>query len=213
RLVRPGEGSADTKRVERLAKAAPDEVTQNLVKIMSASDARLLTTDDSGVEITHEALIRSWGELRKWVERDRKWILVEQRLGEDAKNWKDKKEHSKYLYTGAQLEDAKEWHKRNRKAGEHFKDEIRFVKKAVARDNRRIQLLGTGLVGALVLAAAATWMTIQAVEQRNQAFRTDGESAMVLADVAKKAEGNRFPDQIFYHARAIGFDGYGREET
>ena len=212
RLVRPGEGAADTKRIEQLAKAAPDDISRNLVEIMSAQDARLLTADDSGVEITHEALIRSWGELRKWVERDRKWILVEQRLAEDAKHWKDKGEKSKFLYSGARLEDAKEWMKRNRKAAGQFGLETRFVKKSVARANRRLQLMVTATIGSLLLAFAAFWMTERALASREQAYVKDAEGALALAKVAKM-EGNVYPDQIFHKARAIGFAGFGREQA
>ncbi|MDF1816771.1 MAG: formylglycine-generating enzyme family protein, partial [Verrucomicrobiales bacterium] len=209
---RPGEGAADTKRIEQLERAAPDDISQKLVKIMSASDARLLTADDTGVEITHEALIRSWGELRKWVERDRKWILVEQRLAEDAKHWNENGEKSKFLYSGARLEDAKEWLKRNRKAAEQFRLEMRFVKRSVARANRRLQLMVTATIGSLALAFAAFWITERALDSREQAYVKDAEGALALAKVAKM-EGNVYPDQIFHKARAIGFAGFGREES
>ena len=93
-LVRPGEGTQDTRR-----RAALTEIGEVGRKVMwPLIDARLLTTslvpDDSDeddgleelepssgtVEITHEALITHWDRLRKWLTEDRDFLLWRERL-------------------------------------------------------------------------------------------------------------------------------------
>jgi formylglycine-generating enzyme required for sulfatase activity len=209
KLVRPGEGSADTKRIAALAKAAPEPVSQKLVQVMSAPEARLLTTDADGVEITHEALIRSWGKLRQWVERDRKWILVEQRLSEDAEAWKDQGRKAKFLYSGARLEDAKVWRRRKRKAGEarHFPLEMTFVGRSIGRANLRTRLMGTLTIAALGFGGLAIWGMELSLRARDRAWRAEGLGALERAEAAPDV----YPDRIFHTARAIGFAGFGGE--
>ncbi|MFM7787520.1 MAG: S-layer homology domain-containing protein, partial [Microcystis panniformis] len=69
-LVRPGEGTEDTRRLA--TKAELGEVNWVLVKQLA--DARLVVTSRSEeaqvetVEVVHEALIRNWGELRGWMD-------------------------------------------------------------------------------------------------------------------------------------------------
>jgi formylglycine-generating enzyme required for sulfatase activity len=210
KLVRPGEGSADTKRIAALAKAAPEPVSQKLVQVMSAPEARLLTTDADGVEITHEALIRSWGKLRQWVERDRKWILVEQRLSEDAEAWKDQGRKAKFLYSGARLEDAKVWRRRKRKAREaqHFPLEMQFVGRSIGRANLRTRLMGTLTIAALGFGGLAIWGMEKSLQARDDARAVDGYAALGNAKAAPK----RYPDQLLHRARAIGFSGFGGED-
>jgi hypothetical protein len=76
-LTNPGEGTEDTRRrIPRSQlgdRAAIDAVLQELVK------GRLITvseTEPPQVEVTHEALIRGWGELRKWLDADRDSLRI-----------------------------------------------------------------------------------------------------------------------------------------
>src|SRR3954452_9875994 len=75
----------------------------------------MLTTEgdvsekDAFVEVAHEALIRSWPQLRKWIDADRAGLRTRTRLTEAVRDWKNCGRDSAYLYTGARLAVAKEW--------------------------------------------------------------------------------------------------------
>ena len=60
-------------------------------------DSRLLITDTDStgketVEVTHEALLRVWPELIRWLKEDRNILLQLEGLSRAAQDWKDKKE-------------------------------------------------------------------------------------------------------------------------
>ncbi|MGD2078545.1 MAG: BTAD domain-containing putative transcriptional regulator, partial [Chloroflexota bacterium] len=79
-LVRPGEGTEDTRRLATRAELADD-----WQRVQLLADARLVVTGrdpagDDTVEIVHEALIQSWGRLREWLAADRDFRLWQERL-------------------------------------------------------------------------------------------------------------------------------------
>ena len=84
RLVAPGDGREDTRAVAELP--ADDPVLRAVVQRFA--DARLLVTGWNSasakelVEVSHEALIRSWTELRRWVDEDRHFLRTLRRRSE-----------------------------------------------------------------------------------------------------------------------------------
>jgi hypothetical protein len=108
RLTQPGEGTEDTRRratmdevvTRRGESKAVEDVTQTM------ANARLLTTDEEPgkqvVDVSHEALIRGWPRLRKWIEEDRAGLRILRRLTEVACEWQPTKDES-LLYRGARL--------------------------------------------------------------------------------------------------------------
>ncbi|MFC3896076.1 helix-turn-helix domain-containing protein [Lentzea rhizosphaerae] len=97
RLIALGEGTEDTKRRAALRHLDPD-VLERL------AGARLVTLSEQYVELTHEALIRSWPRLRDWVAEDRNALNVHHRLTEAAAAWDG--HDPDQLYRGARLADA-----------------------------------------------------------------------------------------------------------
>jgi hypothetical protein len=87
-LVTPGEGREDTRaRIDM-----PDDAAMRaVIATFAGGDARLLVTDQSegrrSVEVSHEALIRHWGELRQWIDANRENLRTRARLKEDRKEW------------------------------------------------------------------------------------------------------------------------------
>jgi hypothetical protein len=134
RLTQPGEGTEDTKRRVSMREllsfseksAAEEQIIQRL------ADASLLTTEgdpsqrDAFVEVAHEALIRNWPQLRKWIDADRAGLRTRTRLTETARDWKNSGRDTAYLYTGGRLLIAEEW------AGSHAdelsSDEAEFLR-------------------------------------------------------------------------------------
>ncbi|MFE9251412.1 hypothetical protein [Streptomyces sp. NPDC007088] len=67
---------------------------------------RLLTVDRDEARISHEALLRAWPRLRRWIDEDRAGLLERQRLAEAADEWQTSGRDPAYLYRGARLENA-----------------------------------------------------------------------------------------------------------
>jgi hypothetical protein len=112
-LVQPGAGTADTRRVA--TKADLNESNWDLVKQLA--DARLVVTsrteknseqETETVEVVHEALIRNWGQLRKWMEVDREFRTWQEQLRSAKKQWEENHREQGSLLRGAALLKAEE---------------------------------------------------------------------------------------------------------
>ena len=57
---------------------SPDDVNALLERL---AEARLVTLSDGSAEVAHEALIREWPRLRRWLEEDRAGIRAHRQLG------------------------------------------------------------------------------------------------------------------------------------
>lgn len=121
RLTHPGEGTEDTRRrahVTELTTQIEEQVAVTEV-VNKLADERLLTTskdEQSGeqiVDVSHEALIRGWPRLRKWVDEDRAGLRTLLRLSEAAQEWAHENRDEGLLYRGARLETALEWRTHN----------------------------------------------------------------------------------------------------
>lgn len=110
RLVRPGEGEADTRR--RATSSELGGEAQGLVKILA--DERLVVTSrmagsvEDTVEVSHEALVRHWSHLKDWVEADRQFLLWQQRLNVMRKEWESGQRSTDLLLRGQPLREAVE---------------------------------------------------------------------------------------------------------
>ena len=121
RLVQPGEGTEDTKRRVSYRELLPEdparaETVRKLVQTLASRDARLITTEGTdatggAIEVAHEALIRGWTQLRRWVDAARTGLRVHRRLTEAAQEWAEAQPEAKedFLYSGARLAVSREW--------------------------------------------------------------------------------------------------------
>ncbi len=108
RLTQPGEGSEDTKRRVPMSQLGDANVISPIINRLS--NVRLITVEkDSFVEVSHEALIRSWSKLRTWIESERESMRTQHRLTEAAAEWSGSSRDSNYLYQGIRLAEAEEW--------------------------------------------------------------------------------------------------------
>lgn len=103
--------------------------------------ARLLTQDSHDavptVEVAHEALIRKWPTLRRWLDEDRAGLAQRRRVTESAKQWEREQYDVSLLYRGTQLAIAEEWRKTwNPRIGER---ERRFLDAATALRSQEAQ--------------------------------------------------------------------------
>src|SRR5437773_4244027 len=65
------------------------------------------------LEVSHEALIRSWPRLRQWLDEDRAGLRVHRRITETAEEWEGTNRDDDLLYRGARLLQAQEWGERH----------------------------------------------------------------------------------------------------
>ncbi|MFD8498882.1 helix-turn-helix domain-containing protein [Amycolatopsis sp. NPDC059657] len=107
RLTALGEGTEDTKR--RLSRDELDDDPDIDIALGKLADARLITLDEHGIDIAHEALIRSWPRLREWLTEDREALRVHRRITEAAEAWEALDHDAGSLYRGARLAIAQDW--------------------------------------------------------------------------------------------------------
>ncbi|MCF1592551.1 AAA family ATPase [Streptomyces muensis] len=108
RLIEPGQGNADTRRPltrPELDEWADPEVPPVLDRL---ARARLLTLDEEGVQLAHEALISCWPRLRGWIDEDRERLRHHRRLTEAARTWLEHDHDPGTLYRGTRLARAEE---------------------------------------------------------------------------------------------------------
>ena len=112
RLTELGEGVQDTRRrakLDELAQAKEQDAVAKVLKTLT--DARLVTTEEDSAEVAHEALIREWGTLRKWLDEDRESLRLHRHLTESAQEWQRRGHEASELYRGARLKQLQDWMK------------------------------------------------------------------------------------------------------
>ena len=100
------DGAVIARRVER-TRIAIDEAHAKIVDRLV--DARLLTTDQESVQISHEALAREWPRLREWLADDVEGQRIMRHLGSAAAAWDAMGRPDSELYRGGRLTTAQQW--------------------------------------------------------------------------------------------------------
>jgi WD40 repeat protein/transcriptional regulator with XRE-family HTH domain len=172
RLVAFGEGVEDTRR--RVPRGDLD-----LPGIGSVLDqlavARLIVLGEDTVEIAHEALIRAWPRLQRWLSTDRDGLRTHRQLTEAAQSWVSLARDPGALYRGARLAVAREWATRTGDCAAMTAVERAFLdasveladreRAATARRNRQLRYLVAGLSVLLVAMVGAG--TVALVQRRD----------------------------------------------
>ncbi len=142
--------------------------------------ARLFTvdTDEMGrvtVSIVHEALLQHWQYLRLWLEQEREYFAMLQRVQSACVLWKQEKEPKDLLLSeGKSLRDAE--YLRLEHASALSDEEVRFIaasKKHAERQKRRLHML---IVALIIGFALAIIMFFQAREQEQKAIAARNEA-------------------------------------
>jgi hypothetical protein len=117
RLIQPGMTEQDTTRrrvsLSELQLSNPHETLMLGEVTRAFTTARLLTaTTVAGVamvEVSHEAVIREWLRLAKWLREAREDIRLQQTISQDAAVWERHGKPGDHLYRGSRLRDARLW--------------------------------------------------------------------------------------------------------
>ncbi|WP_228980879.1 caspase family protein [Streptomyces sp. DH12] len=80
------------------------------------AQARLVTVDQTTAQISHEALLRAWPRLRRWIEEDRAGLVTRQQLTDAADAWHRAGRSPEYCYRGTRLVAADDWLREQRHA-------------------------------------------------------------------------------------------------
>jgi len=127
-LVCFGENTDATRRI-----ATREQIgAENWLLVTKLANARLVVTgrdEDKKqltVEVVHEALIRGWERLRKWMEEDHKFRKWQDRLRTEKDIWKNSDKDNSALLRGALLVEAEDW-LRQRSEGIIDQEEREFI--------------------------------------------------------------------------------------
>ncbi|MET7567469.1 helix-turn-helix domain-containing protein [Streptomyces sp. NPDC005492] len=108
RMVVPGQGTPDTRRPLTRTELAQWPNPAVPVVVERLTRARLLTADDTGVHLAHEALITCWPRLHHWIDQDRDRLRHHRMLTDATRTWLDHDRDPGALYRGARLARAEE---------------------------------------------------------------------------------------------------------
>ncbi|MDJ0615965.1 MAG: ATP-binding protein [Calothrix sp. MO_192.B10] len=135
-LVRPGEGTEDTRRLATRAEVKNWE----LVTFLAGAEARLVVTGRNEqnktetVEVVHEALIREWKRLGEWMESDRTFRNWQEGLRFAMHQWQKSNNDEEVLLRGAPLAEAENW--LQQREDEISQPEWEFIQSSLALRDR-----------------------------------------------------------------------------
>jgi hypothetical protein len=123
------------------------------------ANARLLTIrqerDATMVEVAHEALLRKWPLLRRWLDEEREFLTGRNELELDLRDWEGAapKKKAQALLTGLKLDRAEAW--LAAKPHQLSDGERNFIKASVRRKKKRRRLIFAIAAGVMIAAFLA----------------------------------------------------------
>ncbi|MCC5667767.1 CHAT domain-containing protein, partial [Nostoc sp. CHAB 5784] len=190
-----GEKRRDTRRRVWLDELVPFggdlASTKQLVQQLAGEGARLVVTsvDESTnrqeVEVAHEALIRYWPRLLKWLDDNRINLQLRETIRQAALEWEKQQKDENYLaHRGGRLEDAQVLAKHtsflNQREADYVKACVelrqRQQKEKEARRRREIRIAWGTAGGAVVALIVTAYFWSEALDQKKQAQKTRAEA-------------------------------------
>ncbi len=186
RLAETGDGGVLVRRRVPRGELADDPATARALSELV--NRRLLTAGDTGVEVTHEALLTHWPRLAGWLAEDEHGRALRRHLAPAAAEWHVTGRPDAELYRGARLASALDWiadqlaeltgverdflaASRDYADRELAQETARADRQARAR--RRLLAALAAALSLLLVAAGATWLAVN----RQQAASTAGRQA------------------------------------
>ncbi|MEH1888180.1 MAG: pentapeptide repeat-containing protein [Nostoc sp.] len=153
-LTQLGEGTEDTRRqvVQRdlLTSQHPEVVINRIIQRLA--DEKLVVTSTLSnqiavVDVAHEALIRHWLLLRKWIEESRDVLRQKRKIEAAAIEWRDKRRVKDYLLQGKRLREVVDFHKQQTENLRLSDLAIEFIQASVRqRRNNRFRSIAFFLI-------------------------------------------------------------------
>ncbi|CAC5344082.1 MULTISPECIES: WD40 repeat domain-containing protein [Planktothrix] len=197
-LVRPGEGTLDTRRVA--TRAELNETNWSLVKELA--DARLVVTNrtiisqdnsqqqiniqgQETVEVVHEALIRNWGQLREWMNTDREFRTWQEKLRGEMRQWQEMKKDRGTLLRGAPLLEAEKW--LQKRSDQLSLEEREFINQSTDQRKKQefLSKLGIGSMAVALLVLTSWWI----ITKQNAEIRDISTSSQLMLQSNQQFDG------------------------
>ncbi|MBN2393078.1 MAG: CHAT domain-containing protein [Anaerolineae bacterium] len=207
RLVHYGEGdAADTRQRQALAALVTESGKEDALRrlIKKLADARLVVTGEGEtVEIIHDALLREWPSLKKWIAEQREFYLWRQRLDVQLQTWQAQGQDEGALLRGALLAEAEGWvagrgvdlnvsERHFIHAGLTLREQEQAARE---RRRRRLTLATVGMSVILLVLALLAWrqrnvaLDAQAMAEVEAQYRATAQAeAVTEANRARNAE-------------------------
>ena len=211
-MVHLGHGADDARRSVSLQDLFHDGgYAAELVRAVAERLAkkRLITLGTGTATLTHEAILRCWPRLRRWIEEDRTGLLAHQQLVDATRAWLGDARNVALLYRGSRLDDALAWAGTTHHQPRLKPELVAFLEASVAqrqleerarRRARRFRRAFTATVTILAIGAASfayyvyrerTIAISQEAAANAQLLRgSDAASAMALALAAYGVDAN-----------------------
>jgi WD40 repeat protein/DNA-binding SARP family transcriptional activator len=160
RLVGLGAQGAVERRRVALAEFATEQ-SEDVARVLALfTDRRLLTVSTATVEIAHEALLREWPRLCRWIEEDREGLRIQGSLTAAAQEWRRLDRDEGALYRGVRLTEALQWRAHRDVPLSEPEDEFLASSEASGARDRVTRRRRIGLTGAAVATLAAAVVAI-----------------------------------------------------
>lgn len=184
-LVRPGDGTEDTRRVATRAEVGADN--WDLVTQLAGESARLVVTgrNEDTVELVHEALLRAWRRLWDWMKQDRTFRVWQEGLRFARRQWLQSGQDDDALLDGFLLSEAEEWQVKRQE--DLSAEEQAFIQLSLEVRDRRIQQREDELQELVEQKDKALQAEAEAAEHARNALQAETE-AVEQARKATKAE-------------------------
>ncbi|WP_147437667.1 WD40 repeat domain-containing protein [Streptomyces radicis] len=163
------------------------------------AERRLITVDRDSAQIAHEALLREWPQLRRWIEQDAATLLLRQELRAVADVWHAAERDPAYLYRGSRLQEVLELGELPERervfvaASEETEERERHREaRGVTALRRSLGAVAVALCLALI-ATAVAWVQLGNANEQRRNAEQQGELATHRALLAQ-AESARATD-------------------
>ncbi|MEH2086956.1 nSTAND1 domain-containing NTPase [Nostoc sp.] len=157
-LTQLGEGTEDTRRQvlqrDLVTLQYPEAVINRIIQRLA--DENLVVTSTLSnqiavVDVAHEALIRHWLLLRKWIEESRDILRQKRKIEAAAIEWRDRRRVKDYLFQGKRLREVKDFQNQQTENLRLSDLAAEFIKTSVRQTrNNRFRSVGFFLIIPLV---------------------------------------------------------------
>ncbi|MEH1773876.1 nSTAND1 domain-containing NTPase [Nostoc sp.] len=171
-LTQLGEGTEDTRRQVLQRDLVTSQHPEALINriIQRLADEKLVVTSTLSnqiavVDVAHEALIRHWLLLRKWIEESRDILRQKRKIEAAALEWRDKGKAKDYLFQGKRLIEAKVFQKEQAESLRLSNQAEEFIQASSRQKrNNSLQFIGFSLILPLIFLIYVTPRAIKQTE-------------------------------------------------
>jgi WD40 repeat protein len=177
-------GEDNWRLVQKFAGKDPDIPDQEKKKLPLLVTGRNENTGEQTVEVVHEALIREWTLLRKWIDDDRTFLTWQEQLRANMNQWNISKQDDGALLRGFLLSEAqKQFQERITYLTSKEQEYIKKSSKKHRLEQIKKQINVTGVV-VFVLGIIGT-IAVSSLAQKNIKLEQVGSSALIQFDYSE----------------------------